>query len=340
MNLFFLAVLLTPVPLPQRNRSSLSLASKQIPKTSPETETAMKRFISTLKTLQPPLITHPHPIEWTPHPLAIITPLSVLFICVFLLPFSASTPQFFSFLLIPHIVLFRPVYLDRLAPIAYGSTKRSHRTYLAVYRFLSYASFALYAKQTFVAFLDNDPGAYEHRHSHYLASLHLPHEDERGAVSRTTGSISRILSALYDHPAMATVGWDVLMCTFSLTAWATVRGLDISKIASAAGLIELSTKPVSDAMKTISNKARSSSVTSDGNTSLGPRPRRRRKSARAGEEAEKDGDFAVSKAVSKVVLGEEEEPENLEAGAVSWVMFALGGLGVLASGVLGAEFET
>ena len=38
-------------------------------------------------------------------------------------------------------------------------------------------------------------------------------------------------------------------------------------------------------------------------------------------------------------LGEEEGEENLEAGAVSWVMFAVGGLGVLASGVLGAEFE-
>jgi hypothetical protein len=33
------------------------------------------------------------------------------------------------------------------------------------------------------------------------------------------------------------------------------------------------------------------------------------------------------------VFGEEEEEENVEAGVVSWMMFAVGGLGALASGV-------
>jgi hypothetical protein len=122
------------------------------------------------------------------------------------------TPQFWSFLLIPHLVLFRPLYLDRLAPLTYGSVKHPHRTYLAVYRFLSYASFLLYLKQTFVAIRGNDPGAFQHRHSQYLASLHLPHEHQRGPIQRATSSISRVLGSLGDHPAVASVGWDVLMC--------------------------------------------------------------------------------------------------------------------------------
>jgi hypothetical protein len=296
----------------------------------------MKRFVSTLKTLLPPLITRPHPPAWNPHPAAIIAPLTALYACVFLLPFSVATPQFWSFLLIPHLVLFRPLYLDRLAPIAYGSTKHPRRTYLAVYRFLSYASFLLYLKQTLVAMLDNDPGAYEHRHSHYLASLHLPHEHERGPIRRTTSSMSRVLGSLGDHPAVARVGWDILMCAISLATWAAIRGIDVSRIAGAARLTATSAS-ISKHQESASNSihARSSSITSNGSAS--PKVRRRRKPS---AKAQADGDFNPSEAIAPIIFGEEEEDQNLEAGAVSWGLFALGGLGSLASGVLGAEFET
>ena len=352
MNLFFLAVLLTPIPLSPRSqiqtkdsrsyKPSLSMTSAD--EVLSETQTALYRFVSTVKTILPPLISRPHPPEWNPHPAAVIAPLIALYACVFLLPFSVSTPQFWSFLLIPHLVLFRPVYLDRLAPLAYGSTKHPRRTYLAVYRFLSYASLLLYLKQTFVALLDNDPGAYQHRHSHYLASLHLPHKHERGPIDRTTSSVSRILGSLSDHPAVASVGWDVLMCAISLATWAAIRGLEISRIASAAGL------PASTSSRQRSTSkpthARSDSTTSNASANAfpGSKVRRRRKpSTKAqveGDTTEKDGDFNPNETVAPVVVGEEEEDENLEAGAVSWALYAVGGLGVLASGVLGAEFET
>ena len=39
-------------------------------------------------------------------------------------------------------------------------------------------------------------------------------------------------------------------------------------------------------------------------------------------------------------LAKRKQEENVEAGVVSWMMFAVGGLGALASGVVGAEFET
>ena len=235
-------------------------------------------------------------------------------------------------------MLFGPLYLDRLAPIAYGSKKHPHRTYLVVYRFLSYASFLLYLKQSFVALLDNDPGAYEHRHSHYLASLHLPHEQERGTIMRTTSSVSLILGSLSDHPAVASVGWDVLMCAISLATWAVIRGLDISRIVGAAVLPMASSSKHGESTSS-STHARSSSITSNGSASSppGPKARRRRKPS---TKIQGDGDFSPSEVVDPIVFGEEEKDENLEAGAVSGALFALGGLGVLASGVLGAEFET
>ena len=356
MNLFFLAVLLTPVPLPARRRdqseqarprqSSSSTTSATAVEVSFDIQTATNRLLSTLKTLLPPLITRPHSPEWNPHPAAIITPLTALYACVFLLPYSVSTPQFWSFLLIPHLVLFRPLYLNRLAPIAYGSTKNPHRTYLVVYRCLSYASLLFHLKQTFVAVLDNDPGEYQHRHSHFLASLRLPHEDVRGPVHRTTSSFARVLGSLSDHPAVARVGWDVLMCAVSLATWAVIRGLNISRIACAAGLTPSTGNQHSKTSN--STHTHSTSVTSatsaTANASPGLKVRRRRKpSAKVqGEDegAEKDGDFSPSEPVAPNVVGEEEADENLEAGAISWALCALGGLGVLASGVFGAEFDT
>lgn len=355
MNLFFLAVLLTPVPLPLRNEEQLedershqgstARTSARRGKTTPKARTALNGVVSTFKTFLPPLITQPQLKQWYSHPAAMIIALIALHACVFLLPFSVATPQFWSVLSVAHLVLFQPVYIDRLAPVAYGSTIRPRRNYLVVYRFLSYASLLLYLKQTFVALLDNDPGAYKHRHSHYLASMHLPHENRRGPMLRTASSISRVLGSLSDHPAVASMGWDVLMCAISLAAWATIRGLDTSRIAAAStGLI---TPTASHAQFHPSSldftHIRSMSVTSNAsaNVSPGPRVRKRRNNGQGqGKAGEKDGEFSPNEAVADSVRGEEEMDENLEAAAVSWALFTLGGLGVLAPGVLGADSET
>lgn len=58
---------------------------------------------------------------------------SCFYACAFLLPLSVSTSQFWFIPLTPHLVLFRQLYLGRLSPITYGSTKHPHRTYLIVY---------------------------------------------------------------------------------------------------------------------------------------------------------------------------------------------------------------
>lgn len=41
----------------------------------------------------------------------------------------------------------------------------------------------------------------------------------------------------------------------------------------------------------------------------------------------------------EVPMGEENVEADLESGAVGWAVFVLGGLGVLAGGVLSAEVE-
>src|SRR5271154_6259259 len=71
MNLFFLAVLLTPVPLPPHSGNQIedswshkrlsSMISATSAKIASATQTSINRLMSTLKTLLPPLVTQPHP---------------------------------------------------------------------------------------------------------------------------------------------------------------------------------------------------------------------------------------------------------------------------------------
>ena len=243
-----------------------------------------------------------------------------------------------ALLLIPHLALFQMPYLHRLAPVAYGSTSKPNWSYLAVYRFLSYASFLLYLKQTFVALLDNDPGAHVHRHSHYLALLHLPHEQERRGTTRAASAIGEVLGALGAHPAVASVGWDVVICTTSLGAWAIARGLDVSRIADTAGIGSSQQEP--QQIRHQENDAVATTTTVTAKMPAG-RPRKTRKptAKAAKEESKKGGSFDESQVKGPIPYGEEARPENPEAGAVGWTMFALGGLGVLAAGVLGATSE-
>ena len=75
--------------------------------------------------------------------------------------------------------------------------------------------------------------------------------------------------------------------------------------------------------------------------------RRRKKSAKAGDDADafvdsakkddvNDKDFQTPRAGNEVEVfeGEEEYPENLESTAVSWGLLALGGLGLCSVGTL------
>jgi hypothetical protein len=133
------------------------------------------------------------------------------------------------------------------------------------------------------------------------------------------------------------------MCAISLATWTAIRGIDVSRIAGAA---RLTVTPFSSKREEPNSKpmhARSSPTTSNGNADASPRPkvrRRRKKSQTEGGTAKKDDNFTPSKTVAPIAFGEEEAVEKLGAGAVSWALFALGSLGVLVSGVLGAEFET
>ena len=346
MNLLFLAILLTPVSeipsgavtthmSPKQTHSSSS-DSTELTKVREADQSMVSVYLDKLLSYLPPLPTNPHPSAWTPAPYALIAPLVALTLSTLLLPFSIRTAEFAPLLLIPHLALFYVVLPANLLPFGYGSSTNSTRTYGAVYRFVAIVSVLLHLKQTVLALLYNDPGAYDHRHSHYLASMRLPHEHHRSGLERSSSSVSRVLGALQDHPAVSSVGWDVLMCAVSLVAWSVVRGIDIRKILSATGL---TVRLVESRKRKAGHRRKGSSASTDGTEGQAKR-RRRQSSKTAAGDADKGGEYVPDHSIVPVMRGEEEEDENLEAGAVSWVMFAFGGLGLVAAGVLGGEFDS
>jgi hypothetical protein len=196
----------------------------------------------------------------------------------------------------------------------------------------------LFAKQTIVALLDNDSGAHIHRHSTVLGHISLGNGEYHSPLDRSTTGLGRIFKSLCDHPAAASVGWDVILCGFSLIVWASVRGLKITKITGNAGLdrtLHLEKANVNGASKNSSNQSPLKAATRFdaghvGKDSSGSARRRRVASKSVNED---------NMSLDKGCNGEGEMPENLESGAVSSALFALGGLGAIASGVLGAETE-
>lgn len=344
MNLFFIAILLKPVTLAPHHghHSSLSTSSTVAAKANDQRRSLLALGREILPYL-PQSFRRTQPAAWTPHPIVLIAPLCVIYTCTFLLPLSIATPTFLPLLMVSHLALYRPLYFDRFLPIAYGSVNRPGRSYMFVFRFMAYASFLLHAKQTVVALLDNDPGAHEHRHSTYLAYLHLLHAQERTAGDRSKTALGNVLAAIGDHPAVSHMGWDVILCGISLTAWATVRGLDISKIARAAGLVTSKADSIVHGTAKTKTKTTEAAVSADEVDTKSRRPRRRPKSSGRTKDAVEDGEadslYSRSNIDGPVFAGEEEMRQDFEAGAVGCALLFAGGLGVATASVWGAEVE-
>ena len=118
-------------------------------------------------------------------------------ISVLLIPFSVHTPFFMYLLAVPHVILFLPIVL----PSTWKQTKlhidSAESTSVPAYRLVSHLSLVLYVKATFSALLDGQ-----------------------------SGLVERVLQELYSHPAVSSVGWDVILCCISAFLWISFHGPD------------------------------------------------------------------------------------------------------------------
>lgn len=218
-NLFFLALLFTPSPLLSGD-GDLRLPVLPL-RTSPWTRLRNK-------------LIPPKPNGWVPNAVLLHTAIALNFGLTMTLPYAAGTSTFANLALLARASTFLPVLLPKIIPVHWGRVQsRSHGTYesfVKLFKFLSGAAFATHAKTTLVALLSNAPNSHYHRHSALL-----PWDVEhRSLWERSTSAFGKVLGSTSDHPVVAAVGWDVLLCGLSLGLWAAVRGISVRDMMNAS----------------------------------------------------------------------------------------------------------
>lgn len=127
---------------------------------------------------------------------------------VVLLPYVANTPYYMTVLALPHIALFLPLMT---------SPSGSGRGLKCIsWAIIGVAGFV--QLQTWNKAQTDGPDSHLHRHSRPFNT-----DAARNLQLEHAGVASNVLGALYDHPAVSSVGWDTLLCSISFAAWYLVN---------------------------------------------------------------------------------------------------------------------
>ncbi|KAJ3561260.1 hypothetical protein NPX13_g9015 [Xylaria arbuscula] len=210
-NLFFLALLLTPFPLPEGD------GDLQIPVVPLPTSTWMRLRNQFLQ---------PKPTGWVPSAPLLYGTIALNLGLTLILPYAAGTFTFSNVVFLSRASTFLPIVLPKLVPVHWGSIQQHpHGTYESItklFGFLSAASFALHVKTGIIALLLSQPNSHYHRHS----ALFPWDVEERSRWDRSTSALGKVLGSTFEHPVVASVGWDVIQCALSLGFWAAARGIN------------------------------------------------------------------------------------------------------------------
>ena len=346
-NLFCLAVLLTPVPLSNEGShhivnyvdSTAKVTPSKALRFSSDTRGGLSRFERIRNSIKTYFA--PKPLLWTPHPLLHLVPLTITFVCVFLLPFVVGSSFLMPLLSIPYLHCYLHVLIPWIIPTGWGqsyaSSKNAQRTYSQLFKFIAIMSLLLHLKATVVALLDNTPESYRHRHS----ILFFKRDEQRSALQRGSTAVSKVFGAINDHPAVAYAGWDVLLCGVTAIIWATVRGLDAQAMLEVCvpfyrrRLNEKNGNSVANGAK----PRRHSQIkgSSKSSSTYTPIKRKPPKSNATGSEDDFIPQDTEEETTDLSIEGEEDVKEDPEAGALAWGLTALGGLGAGSASVWGAE---
>ncbi|KAL2024450.1 hypothetical protein VTK56DRAFT_8261 [Thermocarpiscus australiensis] len=355
-NLFYVALLQTPSPIPSRDTWVHRLLNRLFPQ-------------------------KPH--NWLPKLPLLLALLVLNYGAVLWLPYAAGTSRFPVTAAVTKLLTLAPLILPAVVPASWGTVHpEPHDAYPAItklFNVISVASALLHAKATASALFYSLPGSYKHRHS-----IKIPFDTERRSNwERSATAVEKVLGSLADHPVVAAVGKDVLLCALSLGLWAAIRALDVDDMlqsvlqthqprphfpsedaSSEAEKSEPSTheespKRVPPLSMTLRRRGRppktsAASITSSKRASdeVQPTPRRRGRPRKTKPEPEHELDgleaedsfddktYEPTPAVKAAAdLGDvaPEDDFDWEPAALAWGLTALGGLGVGSAAVFGAE---
>ncbi|KAI1312204.1 hypothetical protein F5Y03DRAFT_266966 [Xylaria venustula] len=211
LNLFFLALLLTPSPLPEGDQDLL------LP--------AVPLFSSTWARLRNNLMPQ-KPTGWVPNANFLYGAIVVNVVLTFMLPYAAGTSTFWKVAFVARASSFLPVLLPKIIPVRWGEIQQhphgAYESLTKLFRFLSTAAFAMHVKSSLVALLLNMPNSHYHRHS----ALFPWDIEERSRWERSTSALGKVLGSISEHPVVAGAGWDALLCALSLGIWAAIRNIN------------------------------------------------------------------------------------------------------------------
>ncbi|KAH7170573.1 hypothetical protein EDB81DRAFT_876596 [Dactylonectria macrodidyma] len=329
-NLFFMAMLLTPSPLPADDHSS----------------SALSRYVRVRDRIIPP-----KPAGWTPHAWVFSAILVLNFTAMLLLPSRVNTELFKYLALATRSLSLAPLAVYYILPESCGKTYNSphgaYSTYKQLFRAISVASLVLHIRASIVALAYNAPGAYYHRHS-----IHLPFDlEQRSAWERTTSAFGRILGATSDHPVVGVAGWDVILSSVSIGFWVATRATDVSAILASTipayrgqeRITKDEAQPEPNAVTRGTAKAlvvpRAGAPSGDGEEDGAGRRRRGRsrkikREDPSGMAYEPSASEAAATDEGDVLPGDELD---WESAAVVWGLTSVGGLGVGSAGAFGGE---
>ncbi|KAI1460652.1 hypothetical protein F4805DRAFT_416630 [Annulohypoxylon moriforme] len=357
-NLFFLALLLTPAPLSQ-GREGLGL-----PVVPSRLVQIRDKFIP------------PKPKNWYLDPRVFGLALAFNYSTVFLLPLAAETPSFVNVAFLTRASTFLPLILPEIAPTSWGTIHThphdAYRPFTTLYRTVSFLSFVYHFKATATGLITSIPNSHRHRHSVFFAW----DTEERTKWERSSTAVGKVLGSLYDHPAVMAVGWDVLICTFSIGLWAAVRATNTQhiiystylnygfnhKLEDPTGEIKRPSTPIkadrerdhefsedvaSEHSMTLRNRRRStksrvgSVASSNAPSDEGGRtPGKRRGRPKKAKQPEEEKSYEPTLSETRdIVEGDilPAEESDWESAALAWGIAAFSGLGSATAGVFGAE---
>lgn len=309
-NLFFVALLLTPAPLPGDG-----------PHPPPS------RWTRAVNAVFPP-----KPPGWALGPGFYLLSVLASYGTAFLVPSVAETPALGRVVATSRALTFAPLVLQTVAPASWGAVHTHHHeasaAFTDLFRFMCVVSVALHGTATFTGLKYNVPHAHYHRHSKLL-----PWDiEERSRWERTTTAVGKLLGATSDHPVVAAVGCDVLLSGLSTGLWAAVRSLRAGDILRSVVPLYGDTAAVKTNDQEGTNKRQEP-----------PTPRRRGRPRKVSRQdpVEEPGDKTYAPTPGEEGSAEGDalprQPMDWDAAGLVWGLMAIGGLGLGCAGVFGGE---
>ena len=123
--------------------------------------------------------------------------LGAVFASIFYIPSFVGTSSFLGLLAVPHILLFLPVIIPqhwRQSDLTLDGQYWTASGVMNIYRLTVDPSIVLFMRATYLALRDQESG---------------------GALA--------IFNELISHPAVSSVGWDVILCFLSAASWAAIN---------------------------------------------------------------------------------------------------------------------